>query len=631
MHRILTRPAHTSTTLVQPLPQIGDIVQAGQSGPLATIGTDQNKNEQQSQEKQYYNLVIEAAHRVNQKIPKSYSKKTLNYKTTTNHLDRLFDENNLNKSNNNINIYYSHFKNNEQQIQIQSFIQQSKQQSHLLPKQSQLNNNNNNIHIINDQLDFAAENNNNNNNINYNDSNEKQNFEQFLIKIIPIEQITYLMSNIQDRFNPKSVLIGSILVLIILVTFVGNVLVCLSVIKVRKLRKPSNYLLISLAISDLCVACIVMPFGVYIVMNTNWHLGRLLCNIYVVSDVTSCTASILNLCVISIDRYLAITRPLTYCAKRTTKLMLALIASAWICAFLISVPPLFISGNEYGTPQDPKCEVNQGLYYQLYATCMSFYIPSIVMICLYYKIYTAAKKVVEADRKILGNLHNKKEKQQHHNIKNHNQQQQQQLHNPNNPNQILNPNQNQSQLQQQQHSTLHHQQNQHYSHHSNNHQLAIQHHQFHDHDHLQPTQNHNLNITNDNNNNNQTDTMININNNNTTNNNNNNNNKTISNNKNNSISVKISNPVSSNLSSMVRERKASITLGVIMSIFTICWLPFFILALLRPFSEAIDKLPRSYVFLTLWLGYANSLLNPIIYVTFHHDFRIAFKSLLCSR
>lgn len=131
-------------------------------------------------------------------------------------------------------------------------------------------------------------------------------------------------------------IVGLILCVIIIITFVGNVLVCLSVIKVRKLRHPSNYLLVSLAISDLCVAIFVMPFGLYQSINDRWQLGRLLCNVYVVSDVTSCTASILNLCVISIDRYLSITKPLTYCVERTTRLMMGLIAAVWICACLIS-------------------------------------------------------------------------------------------------------------------------------------------------------------------------------------------------------------------------------------------------------------------------------------------------------
>lgn len=79
-------------------------------------------------------------------------------------------------------------------------------------------------------------------------------------------------------------------------------------------------------------------------------------------------------------------------------------------------------------------------------------------------------------------------------------------------------------------------------------------------------------------------------------------------------------------STMLRERKASITLGIIMSAFTVCWLPFFILAVLEPLAK-FDA-PKELKSFALWLGYSNSMLNPIIYVTFHQDFRRAFKELL---
>ncbi|KAG9509776.1 5-hydroxytryptamine receptor 1, partial [Fragariocoptes setiger] len=204
----------------------------------------------------------------------------------------------------------------------------------------------------------------------------------------------------------KPALIGVLLATIIVVTFVGNVLVCVSVVRVRKLRTPSNYLLVSLAISDLCVATLVMPFAMYYELSTSgWQLGPRLCDLWVSFDVTSCTASILNLCTISVDRYLAITRPLTYGVKRTARHMFTLIFCVWCASCLISVPPLLISGNEYGTPSAPKCEVSQSLPYQLYATLGAFYIPLTIMICLYYKIYGAAKRVLEADaRATVGRL-----------------------------------------------------------------------------------------------------------------------------------------------------------------------------------------------------------------------------------
>lgn len=85
---------------------------------------------------------------------------------------------------------------------------------------------------------------------------------------------------------------------------------------------------------------------------------------------------------------------------------------------------------------------------------------------------------------------------------------------------------------------------------------------------------------------------------------------------------------------LAKERKASTTLGIIMSAFTVCWLPFFMLALARPFIDRdTDKetIPKTLTSLFLWLGYANSLLNPIIYATLNRDFRKPFQEILYFR
>ena len=74
------------------------------------------------------------------------------------------------------------------------------------------------------------------------------------------------------------------------------------------------------------------------------------------------------------------------------------------------------------------------------------------------------------------------------------------------------------------------------------------------------------------------------------------------------------------------ERKATKTLGVIMGAFTACWLPFFIIALIHPFCKTC--IPKWLGSLFLWLGYANSLFNPIIYARFNRDFRTPFKHIL---
>ena len=70
-----------------------------------------------------------------------------------------------------------------------------------------------------------------------------------------------------------------------------------------------------------------------------------------------------------------------------------------------------------------------------------------------------------------------------------------------------------------------------------------------------------------------------------------------------------------------RERKAARTLAIITGTFVVCWLPFFILALLRPFCPVACYTPPIISSLASWLGYLNSLINPVIYTIFNPDFR----------
>lgn len=81
---------------------------------------------------------------------------------------------------------------------------------------------------------------------------------------------------------------------------------------------------------------------------------------------------------------------------------------------------------------------------------------------------------------------------------------------------------------------------------------------------------------------------------------------------------------------LAKERKASTTLGIIMSAFTVCWLPFFVLALVRTFLND-QAIPSSLSSFFLWLGYCNSLFNPIIYATLNRDFRKPFREILYFR
>ncbi|XP_035765343.1 D(3) dopamine receptor [Neolamprologus brichardi] len=131
--------------------------------------------------------------------------------------------------------------------------------------------------------------------------------------------------------------------LLILAIVFGNVLVCLAVLRERSLQTTTNYLVVSLAVSDLLVASLVMPWAVYLeVVGGAWLFSRLYCNIFVTLDVMMCTASILNLCAISIDRYTAVVMPVLYnTTHRSRKRVFVMIATVWVLAFAVSCPLLF--------------------------------------------------------------------------------------------------------------------------------------------------------------------------------------------------------------------------------------------------------------------------------------------------
>ncbi|KAG6461054.1 5-hydroxytryptamine receptor 1 [Manduca sexta] len=428
--------------------------------------------------------------------------------------------------------------------------------------------------------------------------------------------------------TPVTIFLVILFLIVIVCTIVGNILVCVAVRLVRKLRRPSNYLIVSLAVSDLCVAIIVMPFAtVYDIMGT-WPFGPVICDFWASSDVLSCAASILNLCMISVDRYYAITKPLEYGVKRTPKRMLLCILIVWMSAAFISLPPVLILGNE---KTETSCSVSQNQVYQIYATLGSFYIPLTVMVVVYYKIFRAARKIVKDEKRAQSHLET-------HcyleiNVKNGGAAEAKLLGNqpaaqppPRGSTASTNTTcsvdkaesglgrcfsgqrkSNESQcpmLQQPKTPTKPiHTINRSPTTLTPNNKPIVK-------DRRRPSETSNKMTTN----------------------------RIRSSLSNFAQKSHIAKDLFHSQSShqkklrfqLAKERKASTTLGIIMSAFIICWLPFFVLALIRPFVEE-DAIPDAVSALFLWLGYLNSLLNPIIYATLNRDFRKPFQEILFFR
>lgn len=100
-------------------------------------------------------------------------------------------------------------------------------------------------------------------------------------------------------------LLAGVLVVLIVVTVIGNTLIILAVCTTRRLRTVTNCFVMSLAMADWMVGTFVMPPAVAVHLVGSWQLGWWLCDIWISLDVLLCTASILSLCAISIDRWVS--------------------------------------------------------------------------------------------------------------------------------------------------------------------------------------------------------------------------------------------------------------------------------------------------------------------------------------
>ncbi|CAO2596083.1 D(1A) dopamine receptor [Lemmus lemmus] len=192
------------------------------------------------------------------------------------------------------------------------------------------------------------------------------------------------------------ILTACFLSLLILSTLLGNTLVCAAVIRFRHLRsKVTNFFVISLAVSDLLVAVLVMPWKAVAEIAGFWPFGSF-CNIWVAFDIMCSTASILNLCVISVDRYWAISSPFQYERKMTPKAAFILISVAWTLSVLISFIPVQLSWHK-AKPEDTEdanCDTRLSRTYAISSSLISFYIPVVIMIVTYTSIYRIAQKQI---------------------------------------------------------------------------------------------------------------------------------------------------------------------------------------------------------------------------------------------
>uniref|UniRef100_A0A8D0BV08 Adenosine receptor A2 n=1 Tax=Salvator merianae TaxID=96440 RepID=A0A8D0BV08_SALMN len=212
---------------------------------------------------------------------------------------------------------------------------------------------------------------------------------------------------------------------IAVLSITGNVLVCWAVAINTTLKNATNYFLVSLAVADIAVGLLAIPFAITISigLETNFHCCLFLaCFVLVLTQ-----SSIFSLLAVAVDRYLAIKIPLRYKSLVTGKRARGLIAILWILSFGIGLTPLMgwnswakatenctAFPNRTGSPEvgrRPDCLVKclfENVVTMSYMVYFNFFgcvlLPLLIMLGIYIKIFVVACKQLR-QMELMGNSH----------------------------------------------------------------------------------------------------------------------------------------------------------------------------------------------------------------------------------
>jgi len=164
----------------------------------------------------------------------------------------------------------------------------------------------------------------------------------------------------------------------------GNMLVCLVVCRQQKLRTSTNFYIMNLAIADLAVTIVCIPFDVAVQENHYvWPFGRFLCHLIYPIMTMSTFASVGTLTAIAYNRYKAISRPMRIQAGR--KRAKVTIVSIWALSFVFVLPYITVLQKRNSRCEETWSELHSRVY-TLFIFIFQYVIPLSIISLVYIKI-----------------------------------------------------------------------------------------------------------------------------------------------------------------------------------------------------------------------------------------------------
>ncbi|XP_018415466.1 PREDICTED: histamine H3 receptor [Nanorana parkeri] len=198
-----------------------------------------------------------------------------------------------------------------------------------------------------------------------------------------------------------TVFLAVLMGILIATTVLGNALVMLAFVVDSSLRTQNNFFLLNLAISDFLVGALCIPLYVPYVLTGRWSFGRSVCKLWLVLDYLLCTSSVFNIVLISYDRFISVTRAVSYRAQQTnTRHAVLKMSMVWLLAFLLYGPAIitweYIAGKSIIPDGECFAEFFYNWYFLITASTIEFFTPFISVTFFNVSIYLNIQKRTRA-------------------------------------------------------------------------------------------------------------------------------------------------------------------------------------------------------------------------------------------
>ncbi|XP_067042716.1 histamine H2 receptor-like [Acropora muricata] len=195
----------------------------------------------------------------------------------------------------------------------------------------------------------------------------------------------------EDRHIATVVTETTIFALVMIISFLGNLLVCYAVYRNPRLRNPSNYYIISLALTDILQASCSMPFSVAYVATGEWSFGTAACAFIAILKLSLTEVSSFNMALMALDRYYKVVKPNKYRAVFKPRNIVTTALLAWI------IPMTFVILLVFVFDQDAKPNPGYAICVILFPTLSLPVVfgltssPYFIIVFCYWKIYRKVK------------------------------------------------------------------------------------------------------------------------------------------------------------------------------------------------------------------------------------------------